>query len=180
MFNSEKTKQFISYLLSKSDGTMNYTKLLKLMYIIDRNSLKSRGFPLTYDTYISMDNGPVLSVTYDAIKGIDMDGGNLWGQDLQRADSVYEVSWNGETLIGKLSRADIRLIDSVWTEFGDYSYSELITYVHKFKEWKDPSGTSIPISYEQLLKELDYDDSEIGLIANDIRETQRVGDLIAD
>lgn len=182
MFNAEKTKQLIGYLLSKSAGTMNYTKLLKLMYIIDRNSLQSRGFPITYDSYVSMDNGPVLSYTYDVIKKTKKNADvhdYLWAENLQRADDMYSVSWIGPLEIGKLSRSDVRLIDSIWEEFGEKNYSQLIDYVHTFKEWEAPNGTSSSISYEKLLKELGYSDEERISIATAITETSSVEEIFS-
>jgi uncharacterized phage-associated protein len=180
MFKSEKTKQLIGYLLSKSAGTMNYTKLLKLMYIIDRNSLQSRGFPITYDSYVSMNNGPVLSITYDVIKKTQQDTAvneYTWAENLRRADDIYSVSWVGELEIGKLSRSDIRLIDCVWEEFGEKNYSQLIDYVHEFKEWEAPNGTSTSISYEKLLKELGYNEEDRISIANAITKTTSIEEL---
>jgi len=46
---------------------MSYLKLIKLLYIIDREALLRWGRPLTGDRYVSMDHGPVLSQTLNLI-----------------------------------------------------------------------------------------------------------------
>ncbi len=46
---------------------MSYMKLLKLLYLAARGALLAHGRPITYDRYVSMDHGPVLSQTYNLI-----------------------------------------------------------------------------------------------------------------
>ena len=47
---------------------MEYIKLIKLMYLVDRAALNERGWPISTDVYVSMAHGPVLSRTYDLIR----------------------------------------------------------------------------------------------------------------
>ncbi len=53
---SEKAEQH-NRLLYRSNfvgGTMSYMKLIKLLYIVDRQALISWGRPITYDCYMSL------------------------------------------------------------------------------------------------------------------------------
>lgn len=175
MFNSEKTIEAIGYLLAKDGGSMNYTKMLKILYIIDRESMRNRGFPLTYDTYVSMTHGPVLSKTYDEIKSTTVDGSDIscgWNSNLHRSNtSKYDVSWVGDApSIGLLSASDLSIADKVWEEFGGFNHWQLIDIVHEFEEWEDPGETSVPISYERILVNVGYDEEEAEEISTEISE----------
>ena len=61
LFNLEKLIQACNYLLKKNNYSLNYTKLIKLLYLADKESLKGAIQTISGDTYVSMDNGPVLS-----------------------------------------------------------------------------------------------------------------------
>lgn len=68
-FNSVKTTQAAAFLLERHNGSMSKGVLIKLLYLADRELLSRRGQPLTGDQPVSMENGPVLSKTYDLTKG---------------------------------------------------------------------------------------------------------------
>ena len=63
MFSTNKILQVIGYLLSLNDNKMNLLKLLKELYLIDRESIKDTNFSLSGDEYFSLNHGPVLSAT---------------------------------------------------------------------------------------------------------------------
>jgi uncharacterized phage-associated protein len=48
---------------------MSYLRMLKLLYIADRESLRATGRPITGDQMVAMEHGPVLSGVFDLIKG---------------------------------------------------------------------------------------------------------------
>lgn len=63
-FDVKKVAQATAYLLkSMREERHNFMALLKMLYIVDRKSLKESGFPITGDTYVAMKHGPVLSRT---------------------------------------------------------------------------------------------------------------------
>ena len=69
-FNIEKTIQAIAAFLHFHRATeMSYLRMLKLLYLADRESLKETGRPITGDRVVAMEHGPVLSSVYDLIKG---------------------------------------------------------------------------------------------------------------
>ncbi len=47
-YREEKTTQLAAYLLSKHNGRMEYIKLIKLLYMIDRAALDKWGEPLNF------------------------------------------------------------------------------------------------------------------------------------
>src|ERR1051325_2348370 len=53
--------------------TMGRMRLLKLLYLANRQSLKETGDPIVDDDNFAMKDGPVLSHTYDLIKDSERD-----------------------------------------------------------------------------------------------------------
>jgi uncharacterized phage-associated protein len=68
LFNEAKATQAAARLLKLRGGSMSYIKLMKLLYLADREALIRWGRPITTDRYVSMDNGPVLSRIYNLIR----------------------------------------------------------------------------------------------------------------
>ncbi len=69
-FDLHKTLQASGVLLSLDANRMAYVRLLKLLYIADREWLAEAGRTITGDEAVAMKNGPVLSQVYDLIKGV--------------------------------------------------------------------------------------------------------------
>ena len=67
MLHITTTTQLAARFLHKAGGSMPYLKLLKLMYYADRQMLITRGTLITFDKWVAMKLGPVLSSTYDLI-----------------------------------------------------------------------------------------------------------------
>ena len=88
-FKEERTTDLARFFIGKSENlTIPHIKLLKLMYLADRESLKMFEHSITGDRYVSMRLGPVLSKTYGLIKGYDEDE---YKDRLFSSDSVESV-----------------------------------------------------------------------------------------
>ena len=97
---------------------MSCMKLIKLLYLVDRRSLLERGVPVTYDRYVSMSHGPVLSETLDLINyGSGPSEESYWETHVDE-DSRYEVSLKGDCPVDELSDAELDLARAVYAEFG--------------------------------------------------------------
>ena len=68
-FSFEKRLQAAGVLLGLDGDRMERIRLLKLLYIADRELLAETGRTITGDRVVAMDHGPVLSQVYDLIKG---------------------------------------------------------------------------------------------------------------
>jgi uncharacterized phage-associated protein len=169
-YREEITTQLAAYLLAKHGGKMEYIKLIKLLYFIDREALNLWGEPLTFDTYYSMDNGPVLSQTYNRLKpSLDPEADTYWDHFISTSGFSVNLIAQGE--VSKLSRAVIELADRIYQQYGHMDRWDLIDNVcHRLPEWKNPHGSSIPISYEDILRALGKTDEEIREIDNNLRD----------
>ena len=166
MFNPEKLIQACNYLLKKDNSTFNYTKLIKLLYLADKESLKGSLRTITGDTYVSMKNGPVLSNLYDLIMGRyrKEDIQNLWNSRFLR--DGYDIIVATERIPqGELSAFEMQILDQIYDKFKGFNLPQMIDYVHNnCPEWKDPEGSSIPIQTREILESIGRSPEEIELI----------------
>ena len=182
MFNERRVAQMAAYLLGRGKGRMNYLKLMKLLYLADRASMKRNGHPISGDRYVSMDHGPVLSQTFNLIKGavqFAKQDWNYWIAD--RAN--YAVSLKRKVhreALDELSEADLEVLGDVYSKFGKMDQWKLVEYTHRYcSEWKDPKGSSGPISYEDIFKALGRPRTEAKKLGARVEQHRNIDKLFA-
>jgi uncharacterized phage-associated protein len=169
-FREEKATQLAALLLQMRGGRMSYLKLIKLMYLIDRESLLRWGRPVTFDHFVSMNNGTVLSQTYELIMGGNRLGvDEIWRRFIS-APQGYEVALEQVPEFDELSKVEVGLIEEVFQKFGRMSRWELVEHTHTLPEWTNPNGSSLPIDYKQVLKAGNKSEQEIFEILSDLEE----------
>ncbi len=150
-YREDKATQAAALLLTLRGGKMSHLKLMKLLYIAERESLLNWRRPMLYDRYVSMDNGPVLSHTYNIMRGDEFGPGELWSKFVSAPEN-YEVHLLDDPGKDQLSDAEVELIQSVFERFGRLSRWDIAKKTHGFPEWTDPDGSSIPIEYKDILE----------------------------
>lgn len=178
LFNEKRTAQAAAFFLHCAGGRLPLLKLVKLMYLAERESLRRYGEPISGDRLVSMPHGPVLSRTLDMMNGWggEAQGGwNAWiedraGHDLALIDPSM-IRSPEEDLI-ELSDGDLKVLDSVWRQFGHMSKYELVNYTHSgaCPEWEDPNGSSRPIPMPRLLREVGYDGDALRNVLTHLKE----------
>lgn len=163
-YREDKAVQIAALLLQKEGGLMNYTKLIKLMYRVEQQSLIRWGTPATYDQCYSLPNGPILSHTLDCINGTTYaeDISREWNRYIQKSGK-YDVCLVANPGFDSLSRAEIKLIDEIYAELGDKNYQDLIEWSHQpenVPEWEDPNGSRLPILLHTILEKAGYSKEE--------------------
>ena len=148
MFREDKATQMAARFLQLSKGQMPYLKLIKLLYMADKQMLLTRGKPIVYDAWVSMKKGPVLSTTYDLIK--QNDGSTYWSRHIRTKG--YDALLESDPGTDNLSRAEEHIIEAVFAQYGHVDKWDLVELTHDFPEWKNPGNSSCPISYETVLR----------------------------
>lgn len=176
-YDEVKTAQAAAYLIRRAGGTMPFLSLIKLLYLSERLSLERYGYPITGDHLVSMDHGPVLSRTYDHIKGARLSGNRGWDSWVaDQANYMVGLTKNGKVGdLDDLSESDQEVLEEVWAQFGDLSRWQLVDYTHTLPEWEQPNGTSIAIDLLKLLTNLGYSDQAAEHLIEQMRH-QRVID----
>jgi len=173
----EKITQAAAYLVQKrGQGHMSYMKLIKLLYLADRESLFKRGRPITFDKFVSMPYGMVLSGTLNLINGEEP--GAYWNDVFEPfGDREIRLKKTSET--GKLSKAELAVLDAIFETFGSKSRWELVDYVHTLPEWIDPNGSSIPVEVSDVLKFGSRTPAEIESIKSELESLTTLSSLAA-
>lgn len=167
-FREAKTTQAAARLLKLRGGHMSYMKLIKLLYLVDRESLLRWGRPVTGDRYVSMDRGPVLSQTYNLIIDEPCPGEDTtWAHHISKPQN-YEVKLAKDTPGDELSEAETGLIEEIFGKFGSMNRWDLVEFVHKLPEWQNPEGSAVPISYRDILRAGGKTESETAAILQEI------------
>ncbi len=173
-FNINKVVQVINYILKKSNGSINYTKLIKLLYISDKDFLSKTDYTITGDSYCSMDNGPVLSTIYDLVRGKGPAGEqSVWDRFFYKKGYDLELVTQNNLPADELCEEEIEIIDNNLKKFRDYSFHQMIEYLHDKKkfpevEWDLTAGSSKPLRVEKILESLGRSKEEIKEIQEDI------------
>ena len=110
---------------------------------------------MSTDRYVSMKHGPVLSNVLNLISfGSLSEKAGSWSS-LIFNPSGYDVSLEREISeedFEELSVAERKLLDEIWGKYGGLDEWELVDLLHDVGEWQDPHGTSVPISYSEILR----------------------------
>jgi uncharacterized phage-associated protein len=140
---------------------MKYLKLIKLLYIADREAFSRWGKPITTDRYVSMKEGPVVSNIYNLIGSEPLPSDeSIWHRYIRTV-----ADWDVELLSfpnnDELSQAEEDLLGEVFLAHGHKSRWTLVDETHKFAEWKNPGTSSIQITYREILKAVKSDEDEV-------------------
>jgi uncharacterized phage-associated protein len=170
-FDEQKVTEAASFLLRLRGGRMHFIKVLKLLYIADREAFGAWGIPVSNDHYVSMDQGPVLSQTYNLVK----EGGRFWSEYISAPFGDYEIQLTGEAPPSKkLSRAEEHMLQSIFDQYGHMNRWDLVDLVHKFPEWRNPHGSSIPIRIEEILRALEEPAENIEAIVAELENERKI------
>jgi uncharacterized phage-associated protein len=151
-YREDKATQAAARLLHLAGGSLNHMKLIKLLYLADRRALLQYGRPITFDWYVSMPHGPVLSFTLDRINDSPSPRETSYWHRFISERRENEVALLGDVPPrDQLSPAEEQLLDAVWQEFGKMNQWDLRDYSHTLPEWRDPKGSSLPIEIRDIL-----------------------------
>ncbi len=153
-FSTKKTVQAAAVLLNLGRGRMDYLRLLKLLYIADRDSIARTGRPIIGNRTVAMKNGPLHSEVYNLIKGEHIDA-PLWSEHIRKEG--YEVELVNDPGVSELSAAEVRVLTEVSDRFALVSEWDIVEATHDFPEWAKnwPNGegnTSHTIPFEDILE----------------------------
>ncbi len=149
-FNLDKAIAAMVYLVHRA-GSIGKVKLMKLLYLADRDHFLRHGAPITGDDQYAMPHGPVPSASLNALNG-----------DVRGAERVFKfLHVDDYTVMAKAPLSSIDLtddetatLDEVFDQYGAITTWALVDLTHELPEYVDVSvpGSSTPIPYELILK----------------------------
>ena len=166
-FDETKSAQMAGYLAQKSGEKLDKLKLIKLIYLSEREYLKRHSLPMTLDEFYSLKDGPIASAALNGLNGLLTQ--SLWDKWIKRTGNKIGIAKKRERKqFDHLSEADISVMDYVWDQFGGMTTPEIWNYVHtKCPEYQSVQTGRLVIRYVDILKVLKKDHAD--RIDNDIR-----------
>jgi uncharacterized phage-associated protein len=186
MFTARKAAQAAALFVSMQGGTINGLKLVKLIYLSDRESMRRHGYPITFDNYVSLENGPAVSKTADLISGYMCGSAkDIWEEWISdRANHCVQLQRNIDRHdLDELSDADIEVMKSIWAQFGKMDQWTLCQWTHdNCEEWTDPVAEGVGrvwIKDEAILSAVGKDEKESKELADEIRAQRNLDRLFS-
>lgn len=173
-FEADRAAQAAAHFFTQgSEDRMQYLKLLKLLYWADRKSIAEKGFPITGDSALATDYGPVLSRVYGFIRGEPVKGAHVWHQYF-RTDG-FDIRRIANPGTDALSSYEERILAAIWSEHKSLDGFDTSHLSDDFPEWKEvyQEGSPAPIPLDCLLMALGLDEAERSRTATFRDEEQR-------
>lgn len=177
-FRSKKAAQICAYFASRSGGTIEKLKLIKLVYLSERKFLSEYHQPMLFDEYYSLPHGPVCSGVLNGINGMIHE--SLWDEYIARnGNIVVAVKSVGRNDLDHISDAEMAVLDGIWDEFSELTASQIRNHTHaNCPEYTETDRARVPISYRQIFEAIGENDATN--IANNISELVKLEGILED
>lgn len=169
-FDIKKAVQLAASFLSKEpSNSMYYVKLLKLMYLADRENIIQSAYPVTGDALVALKRGPVLSeILYYMAREKHSDD---WSRHFNVSED-NKIKLTQDPGKGLLSRSINAITDRLFEQFKDYTVNEIVKYTHDLPEWrKTKLSGSRDIDVRDILIDAELSEENIAAILAHIKET---------
>jgi len=178
-YDEVKATQASAYFMKKYGGTLNYMKLIKLLYLANRVSFERHGEPIVPDTYVSMKHGPVLSCVLDSITNADQEG-SFWSTHIGVTQGAC-VSLKKDPGFRNLSPRALAIMDEIDAEWHTVDRFEIVRWMHKnIPEWEDPNGSSYLIPVRRILQSVGKSSDEANYLIQEEMLYQREADILGN
>jgi uncharacterized phage-associated protein len=179
-FSTKKMIQAVGVLLRQARGRMGQLRLLKLLYIADRQHLQAFQRPIVGTRLVAMKNGPLHSEVYDLVKGEHV-AEPLWSEYIRREG--YEVELSKDPGVSELSAAEVRTLTTTFDRYQTLGEWDLAEVTHDFPEWIESypdqsENTSHTIPFDSLLNAIGLQKDKPAIL-NDLQETARIDQLFS-
>ena len=140
----------------------DFHKIFKVIYFADRQHLADWGRPITGDTYIAMEAGPVPSRLYDMMKIVR---GDSYMSDTEGLGQYFQVeNWMYvrplvDADLNKLSPKEQKALADSIAQYSSLSYDEIKEKSHDVA-WRS-TARDFSISWENIAREAGLDSEEL-------------------
>jgi uncharacterized phage-associated protein len=152
---------------------MSYMRVLKLLYIADREALGETGRPITGGPAVAMERGPVLEEVYSLIRGQHPDM-PLWDRYFRK--DRYSLAMTEDPDVRQLSKYEIQKLQQVAEKYAELDEWDLSAITHGFPEWRknDPGQSSRRIPLEDMVQAVVEEGEDAKKIVDEACERTRI------
>ena len=174
IFDIRKAVAATGFLCELNGGSIDMLKVIKMLYIADRKALLEWHRPITGDSFWSLEHGPIVSRIYDLIRG--QIGGpemEIWRSFFNpREGDTVSIREDATVDTKPLSRREKDALQEAYDRIQPLSIGQVIDYVHKFPEWKDPGKSSVPIDPKTIFYYENFGENAVKEIEEDLEAFQ--------
>lgn len=177
VFDERRAVQACAVLMAhRPDHRENYTKILKLLYLADREALLESGRTITGATYVCMTHGPVLSEVYDCITDIPSPD-SIW--DTHIVKEGFDIRIVKDPSDDDLSEYEVDVLSRLAEKYASATFGRMIDIVHELPEWHDPKPNKVrPLPAERILRASKAEIRDIDALINQRTYLNRVTDIL--
>lgn len=160
-FDKVKTLNALLYVANRVQRK-DFHKIFKIIYFADRQHLADWGRPITGDTYIAMEAGPVPSRLYDMLKIVR---GDSYLSDTEGLSRCFKVeNWMyvkplKDADLNKLSANEQEALSEAIAKYASLSYDEIKEKSHDIA-WRS-TARDFSISWDSIAREAGLDSEEL-------------------
>lgn len=156
VLDKEKAVEALIYIARKVPGVGRF-HAAKILYFAERFHLREFGRPIVGDRYIAMENGPVPSFAYDALKG------NVGPDEKPMLDGAFVVlndhryptyTAGREADISYFSVTDLECLDKAIEHCAPRSFGSISDETHGHVAWAKADFNG-PMSYDDMMDGVD-------------------------
>ena len=180
-FDARKAAQIAAFFATnEGDHGIEKLKLIKLIYLAERQFLTDHGFPMLFDEFYSLPHGPICS---SALNGIDQRiQADIWAPLIARHGHViYPCKRTAREDMDEVSDAEMTALNQVWSCFGSYTSSRIRNWTHDHcPEYVEVGpGERLPIEYTDLLEAVGFTRAEAEEAAREVQTIRRAESLMS-
>ena len=163
-FDKEKSLNALLYVANRVQRK-DFHKIFKIIYFADRQHLADWGRPITGDTYIAMEAGPVPSRLYDMLKIVR---GDSYLPDTEGLGKYFQVeNWMyvrplQDADLNKLSANEQEAMSEAIEKYATLSYDEIKEKSHDVA-WRF-TARDFSISWDNIAREAGLDEVEVACL----------------
>ena len=163
-FDKTKTLNALLYVANRVQRK-DFHKIFKLIYFADRQHLADWGRPITGDTYIAMEAGPVPSRLYDMLKIVR---GDSYLPDTEGLGKYFQVeNWMYvrplvDADLNKLSANEQEALSNAIEKYASLSYDEIKEKSHDVA-WRS-TARDFAINWDSIAREAGLDEAEVACL----------------
>ena len=163
-FDKEKSLNALLYVANRVQRK-DFHKIFKIIYFADRQHLADWGRPITGDTYIAMEAGPVPSRLYDMLKIVR---GDSYLPDMEGLSKYFQVeNWMyvrplQDADLNKLSANEQEAMSEAIEKYATLSYDEIKEKSHDVA-WRS-TARDFSISWDNIAREAGLDEVEVACL----------------
>jgi uncharacterized phage-associated protein len=143
--DKDRIQEAVLYVMNLRNGLSQYD-IVKTLFLADKSHMNLFGRPVTFDNYVAMENGPVPSLAYDALKpnvnyksrfGVERPWTSIPDKENSNINRFTPLRKANEDY---LSRSDIKSLRNAFGTVSSSTFDQLKRLTHEDNAYKEAWG----------------------------------------